>query len=829
MVAYTSTQSGNFSAASTWGGSGSPADGDTFTITNGHTVTIDTGISVPANGYGDSNIFGILQSQASANSTLRMNGRLYIRTNGLLHLRDGARIEINGSSAEQHGIWQENENGASVIMEGSDGMPSTTLSANTNEGSTSLTVASASNFAAGEWIAVFNNTTAAGATNDHTAQHQDEGFWIHDISSNTVYFRIFGGPDDVTISSSTGADIIVSNSKVFRVGQQIIFGTGANRNIKTITVIDYINNVITCNSSITGTVTNQTVYLTGTEKYHGSSSKVRKVATVTTQVSSSSSSTITVANANMFSANDEIWIEHRSEADGTTDYQGSYDENVNLRDKYKHTISSVSGNTITLSSTIGYTVVSGALVTRMSRNIVVTTVATDGTDYAFFYNEYYISNYNKKLILKDVYFKNFGNDDSNTQTGVVIRGYHSTDNLSVTLSQTVPSRGREPWIEGIVIHGYPENTHRNDFGGLWLYSARYAKPRCCVAMNGDEGFCTYYDAGMSLVNCIAVAPREWAFRFEGSNEWYEFAYNYASRCRYGLRQLNVYEQGLGTHDFICDAHQYGVMSYNGDSGPSIYRSKFTGLRYGMQNDSSLTGLVYCKVKTLSGLVNADAGTGTPQAGAFYTSQFYRGNTVPPMRSLEHNYEYDAMALYGYNWEARWDHTEQAWRFFRRYDNDNNPGMLERVFIPAHTTVRLSCKVKLSVGFSGTYPYLGAMDLISGVGENRVGNAGGADSSQWAGKRYTTQYSAAAASSYEEKQLTITSKPYPRTYMMGVFSTSSTATEGFFIKDMRIYLDKPYANPFFASANDTSVLRPGLVTEIRSSFTEQKKRLGGRIS
>lgn len=828
MVAYTSTQTGNFSAAATWGGSGSPADGDTFTVSAGHTVTIDTGISVPASGYGDSNIFGILQNQANANTTLRMNGRLFIRTNGTLHLRDGARIEINGSSAEQHGIWQENETGASVIMEGSDGMPSTTLSANTNEGSTALTVANAANFAVGEWFAVFDNTTTVAATNDHNTQHQDEGFWIHDISSNTIYFRIFGGPDDVTITRSTGSTIIVSNSKVFRVGQKIIFGTGANRNIKTITAINYSRHAIICDSSITGTVTNQTVYLTGTEKFHGINNKIRKVATVTTQTSSTSATTITVANANMFSANDEIWIEHRSEADGTTDYQGSYDESVALRDKYKHTVSSVSGNTITLSEQIGYTVVAGALVTRMTRNIICTTVATDGSDYAFYYNEYFDSNYNKKLILKDVYFKNFGNDDSNVQTGVVLRGFHSTDNLPVTITQTVPSRGREPWIEGIVVHNYPENTHRNDWGGLWLYDTRYAKARCVVAMNGDEGISAHFEPGCSVVNCIVVAPREWAYRLEGSTEWYEFAYNYASRCRYGIRYRNLYEQGLGTHDFICDAHQYGIMAYDGDPGSSIYRSKFTGLRFGMQTENSSMSLIYCKVKTLSGLVNSDAGTGTPQAGAFYVAQVYRGFSSPPLRSLEHNYEYDAMSLYGYNWEAKYDHIEQAWRFFRRYDNSNNPGMMERIFIPANTTVRLSCKVKLSVGFSGTYPFLIAVDLISGAGVNRIGNTGGEDSSQWAGKRYSAQYTVAAASAYEEKQITIVPKPYPRTYMVGVLSNNADATEGFWIKNMRIYLNRPYANPFFNSANDGAVLRSGLITEIRNTFTEQKKRIGGRI-
>ena len=236
------------------GRGGVPGDGDRFDVNSGHTVTIDTGISIPANGYADSYVYGTLQSQSGANTTLRMNGRLYIKGQsegqGLLHLRDGAKIQIKGTSADRHGVWVENEDGASFIFEGSDGMPSTTLSAQENEGSTSLAVASGTNFAAGEWIAVFDNVTNYTTENNNYAQqNQDEGFWIHEVDGNTIYFRIFGGPNDVTISSVStvnDTDITVSNAKVFREGQTIIFGTGTNRNIKTISSIFYDQNIIRC-------------------------------------------------------------------------------------------------------------------------------------------------------------------------------------------------------------------------------------------------------------------------------------------------------------------------------------------------------------------------------------------------------------------------------------------------------------------------------------------------------------------------------------------------------------------------------------------------------
>ena len=827
MATYTSSQSGNFSSSATWGGAGVPGDGDRFDVSSGHTVTIDTGISVPTNGYADSYVYGILQSQASQDTTLRMDGRLYVKGNGLLHLRDGATIQITGTSAEQHGIWVENENGASFIFEGSDGMPCTTLSAAEAESSTSLAVASGTNFAAGEWISVFNHiTNVTSDTNDHTYQHQDEGFWIHEVSGNTIYFRIFGGPNDVTITRVSSTYLFVSNAKVFREGQTIIFGTGSNRNIRTISEINYNRNRLTLDSAVTGTVDGETVYLTGTEKYHTNGSKVRKVATVTT-ASASSSNTLTVANANMFTAGDDIWIEHRGEADGTTDYIGYYDySSYTYADRYKHTISSVSGNTITLTSATDYTVVEGALVTRMSRNIVIETTTAGTTDYGFFYAES-INDYNRKGIIKDVYFNNVGNDDSNAQCGFAISGNWSTDALSVTLTEQIPARPREPWIEGVIVHAYPHNTKRRDWGPLWLYDCRYAKARCCMAMNGEDGLCGHYEPGTSIVNSIAVANRDRGIRFEGNNEWYECAYNYVSRARYAIRPVALYEHGLGTHDIICDAGDYGVTAYNGNSGIDIYRCRFSAFRYGMLSENSGSGLLYSYVKPLSGYPNTDAETGTGQAGASYTSRFYRSQGDASFFSVEHNYEIDAMSMYGFNWEAKWDNSEKAWRFFRRYDNSDNPGMMERIYIPANTTVRVSAEVKLAPGFSGNYPYLGAMDLISGPGENRIGNSGGADSSRWAGKRYTAQFSASAASAYEEEQITIASKPYPRNYMIAVFSNNSNATEGFWIRDIRINIDTPYRISPFNLVNNQNQFNP-IPTQVRQTFTQQKKRLGGRL-
>jgi hypothetical protein len=833
MATYTSSQSGNFSSSSTWGGAGVPGDGDRFDVSSAHTVTIDSGISVPTNGYADSYIYGILQSQSSTDVTLRMNGRLYIKGGGLLHLRAGATVEVKGTSGDQHGIWQENEDGASVIMEGSDGMPSTTTTSAYSENQTSLAVADGSNFAAGEWISIFTHNFTDTSGDDY--KHEfflDEGFWIHEVSGNTIYFRQFVGPEDVTVTGHSGTTLNVSNAKKFRKNQKIIFGTGSNRNIKTINDIDYINNTITMDSSVSEAsylaTRGETIYLTGTEKPHTSGSKVRKIATVTTASSGSTSTTITVADASSFAAGDDIWIERRSEADGTTDYQGWWSSS-NHKDT-RHTISSISGNTLTLTAAIDYTAVEGALVKRLTRDVTVKCL-NPGTDHGFFYSEYYSSNYNKQLILKDVYFKDWGNDDSNIYTGVVLRGYYSTNNPGVTLTETVPSVTEYCWIEGLAIYIWPDSTHQNDWGPLWAYDSRGTVFKDCIAIHGDDGISLYYEPYIAAFNCITSGMDSYGLRLEGTYRG-GAAYIYSSRNYYGLR-INDTEDNLGFKHIITDASHHSVNQSGDCLGKGTFKNwKMTGTRYGML--PSIGGrsqhIIYGSHRFLSGLPSIEDGDGTANSGQ-YRIQHYGRSASSPTAIIENDFEYNGVKLCGKNWEAKWDFDERAWRFVRRHDEDNSPGMLERVYVPPETAVRITAKVKYVSGFSGTYPYLGVFDEDGDpLTANSLEFSGGTGSASLAGYRAQTQYTASAASGYEEKQLTVPAVDWSRTLGCGVYSSNRNAAEGFWIKDFRIYLDTPYANPAFNIWNNTAgVKNNGIIAEIRNTFSQQKKRLGGRIS
>lgn len=816
MATITSAQSGNFNATTTWVGGVVPVDGDSFVIATGHTVTYN--VSTPVtNGFNDSDIYGILQSQSGASTILRMNGRLRIRTNGTYHARAGHKLQFRGTAESSHIIYVVSESGASLIMEGSDGMPTTTLSSGSNERSTSFSLTSASNFAVGEWIAIYDNTTAqlynAGATT-----LRDEGFWIHDISGNTVYFRQFVGPQS-TISSTNGSTITVTNSKVFRVGQKIIFGIGANRNIKTINDINYSTHVITCDSSISGTVTGLTVYETGSDKIHGSGEKVRKIATVTSTTSSSTSTTITVANANMFTAGDDIWIEARSECGGSTDYAYTNYGNETPGPRYEHTISSVSANTITLTGQVGYNVVSGALVTRLTRDVVVEPI-TPNSDYYGVYVEPR-TDYSQRLILKDVYFRFAGSSYGQVESGIYIsQGNYKTSGLSVTLTNQVPAWNQQAWYEGISVTG--SNSTR-DWGGFWV-RGRYDQLRCCTVLGRfNSSYGLYYREGQCLYNSIAVGSDSWGPRIEGCTEWGEVAYVYASRSFRGGRLL-IYDSNIGIHHYISDATEY---SYHGISGSSrsYYKHKHTGTRRGPQNDGMTTSNLLYSIHDL--IIGYDLNN-LQIRFSYHSGHIDRGPNQSWFTSIEHDFEYDAIQQMTYLSLRNWDSSENAWRVYNTTNaSDYGCGWLQSVYVPPNVTLRAKALIKLATNFSGTYPYFEVRDTMQGVGPNQFGNAGGQWSSVLTGGNSVSQFTAAALNDYESKEITLSPVAFGRYINVGVHVDNTNASEGYWMKPIQIFLDKDYIAPAFSIINNG----PGLPSEgyiVENGFIQNKIRLGGRI-
>jgi hypothetical protein len=823
MAIITSTQSGNFNAGSTWVGGVVPVDGDSFIIATGHTVTYNV-TSPVTNGFDDSDVYGILQSQSGASTILRMNGRLRIRTNGTYHARAGHTLQFRGTAASSHILYVLNESGASLIMEGSDGMPTTTLSAGANEKSTSFSFTSATNFAVGEWFSIYNNTTAY-TGNAGAATLRDEGFWIHDISGSTVYFRQFVGPES-TIVSASGTSLVVANAKVFRVGQQIIFGTGANRNIHTINSINYSTKTLTLSGSVTGTVTGLTVYETGSDKIHASGDKVRKVATVTTASSSSALTTITVANANMFATNDEIWIEARSECGGTTD--GNWNAyGTDTGPRYRHVVSSIAGNVLTLSAAIGYNVVQGALVTRLTRDVVVEPV-TPNSDYYGAFIQAYSSDYTRKFILKDVFFRYVGSSFGQAEGGVYADyGFLSTNSPAVTLTNTVPALNQQPWVEGITLTG--SNSTR-DLGGLW-FRPRYGQLRCCtvVGIFNSSIACGWYNEGAAIYNCIASGSNAWGFRSEHNAEWGELAYCYSSRNYRQMRCIQ-YDANIGVHHFIGDcANENGIYFFG--ISPSNYKIKSTGSRWGPLVERSTITSVYSQHTRLSGLATENSNPpGTTARGYYHSTHIDRGTNRQFMTSIEHNFEYDAIRQFGYGVERYWDQSQSAWRVLHSTElSDYGSGFFVSVYIPANVSAIAECSIRLYTPYSGNYPRFEARDVMSGITPNTIANAGGNYSTALVGGAQSVQYTSAAETGYQSQSLTIPAVSFPRNINIGVHVDNTNASEGYWMRPINIYINSPY--PFVVP--DDSGVNSGFgpatgYVYVKSTSEPNKLRLGGRL-
>lgn len=424
MAAYTSTQSGNFNDSATWGGAGWPnLDADTFTVAAGHTVTYNLTTALHL-GLGSSVVNSGGTFIMDNNTVIRFNGTstYHFAISGNFIKKPGAKTLLKGTTAAEKiydirplsfvpttatgtsgqntitvasnvsqiivnnkvsgtgiaagayvtGIsgnvltLSKNNTGAVsgnltvgnyVEIIGSEGMPITTVSTaitTTEHQQGFINAANASQFVVGDWIAVYtrNHTDALTTRND-------EGFIIHDISTNTIYIREFVGPT-TTISSASTNTITVANAKIFRTWQKLIFGTGANRNIHSISSIDYTTNVITLTSNVVGTVTGLSVYTTGPLQLKSVGDKIRKVATTVSTQAVSTATQIVLSSAAGFNVGDEVIIDALWNTSATS-YTDEFPE--------KRNITAINGNTITLNQSLGYIAFVGAFVTRITRDI----------------------------------------------------------------------------------------------------------------------------------------------------------------------------------------------------------------------------------------------------------------------------------------------------------------------------------------------------------------------------------------------------------------------------------------------------------------------------
>ena len=544
MAALTSSQSGNWTSSTTWGGS-TPADGDTFTIAQGHKVTVNSDQRAGV-GFGDILVRGCLHF--ATNGKIRMNGRItvqgngstdYTKTNGvsaqdftegggssgalLSATGNNITLEFEGTNTDQHGIWIENVTYSSWKFIGSDSVTTTVLETNANVEDSYLSVDDATGFGSGDWVAIYN-----AGQGDYRVR-SDEGCWIHDVdaSNNRIYIKKFVGPKAV-ISSVSGASLVVDHSDIFRVGYVIIFGTGSNRNVRTITAINNTTKTLTLNSNVSGTISSGTeVYETGLDKKHLANHTVRRNSAVLTSAAAVNDTTVTINNATDISVGDTINIDVNNDVDTNWDYNSEY------------SVTAKSGNTLTVSPAIANVRKIGSLVQRLNRSIEITGVDTDVR--AFTYVEYY-TDYSRastrEIVLKDIIWNRMGGNTNNTfyQPMCFVAGYNSR---------------------------YRDNDNATD--------SRYdcqSKYENCVSLNINNnpsygGLSTRHPHSFVHRNCIQVnSGQRGGFQWSSHHD-IQYVNNYTTRNSYNsLHNDGMYEANEWAYLYFTRSDDYGMMLHH---------------------------------------------------------------------------------------------------------------------------------------------------------------------------------------------------------------------------------------------------------------------------
>lgn len=467
MATITSTQTGNWHTGSTWVGGSVPASNDLVVIAHGHKVTVSTNIqsAITDNVTIDGNL------HFASGGKMHLNGRMTVNntshnsndtgefvdgtaaSGSLLSMVAGSEIKISGDNSAQHGIQIADRKWCGVDIDGGEPTLKTELNGNHDYRSTYLTVDSATNFAVNDQISIYKREEDYRLAND-------EVFYVHDVdtSNNRIYFRQFICPKvkyyAPCIKAVSGSTITLDDASVYRVGYQLIFGTGNNRNVLEVTAINKLTNVVTFGSTVDNdpSLIGEYVYQTGTEKYHLSDSHVRRTSSAATNIigaidnlpifstqaeaeawgaskSISGSHThsyngvttymagnthadiqasgysggrgvrnVKVNNAADFSVGDHIYIE----ACGDASYQYVSGSETNVwRHNLVYTISGISGTTITVDRDILYDMKPGGKIARMTRGVVIKACDASGNDVAdgdqdtarvFFNVKYWTSN-----------------------------------------------------------------------------------------------------------------------------------------------------------------------------------------------------------------------------------------------------------------------------------------------------------------------------------------------------------------------------------------------------------------------------------------------------
>jgi hypothetical protein len=842
MAIRTSTQSGNFNSTTTWGGNPVPVDGDSFIVAPGHIVTIDDDRRT-TNGFNDSDIDGKLH--ITGTGKLRMNGILLIDnpsgsanfftegviSAGFFRMDPGAVLEIKGTNADQHRLEINNAGRVTCEIIGDNPNPQTTLAADAHNNSTSLSVTDSSQFAAGDWITVYKEERPG---KSWIYYKTDEGMWIHDIDyvNNIIYFRQFVSPQS-TIVSTSGSEAVVNDSSVFRVGHKLIFGTGNNRNILTVTNINYATNTITFDSNITGSVVGSDMYQTGTEKGHFSGDNVLRISATLTADSNAGSNVVSVNNTNGFNIGDMILIPN-NDPNYTATWDRVCDYTITNIDIQNKTITIGAGYTSSSQSTLLDNVKSGGLVVNISRNTKV--IAPEGTNYgddqcSFIWAERStVANYTRRLKIKNTLINLGANTNSNQFGCVGINGFNSFDLVS--------NGGYTLEFDGNVIYPVRRQTYSNT-GLIWEQHQQNYRNNVSYNANSHGGF---YGQGNNMGwfnNIMARCNVGW--QTGGLYETYtKCEYNYSIRndSAYGGQQWRepqtMIRQSYGL--FLSSRPIY--MTYRG----GIFKISKCYFNYYRYND------IYSDRGFTTHIDNSYMGNDWDATGE--NTSIYFSDSIDTARSDVHriergdatsglwiatsrNFKYNQIIMGNSLCIKYYDLNEKSWRTL--VDRDGGGlfmGMYDTIFVPANSQVFIKASIKMFPN-NTNYPYLythRTFDYYAGQYDNLEDAPLSANSqytTQGTGFRDMVRFTSNSINNYETQTLSLDSHPFDYLLNIGVMCNGSLGGNyrlGWWEKDLDIAISNPdYMN---LPPNILNITTGRYIPRVRATMNQLKTILGG---
>lgn len=756
MATITSTQTGNWHATGTWAGGAIPANNDLVIIAHGHKVTLSTDIQAAITD--DVTIDGNLHF--ADGGKMHLNGRMTVanRSNNvtaagefvegtsgsgsLLSMVGGTEIKISGANSAQHGISIDDNKWCGVQIDGSEPTLKTELNGNHDVRAAYLTVDDSANFAIGDLISLYLREEDYRLAND-------ECFWIHDIDTDNhrIYYHQFVSPKvkyyTPCIKSVSGATMIVDDASVFRVGYMVIFGTGNNRNVLTITAINTERNIITFGSSIDNnpSLIGEYVYQTGSEKYHLNNSHVRRTSSCITNTYSGAADlrTVNVNNAADFSVGDKIYIEACGDASYT---YASGSETSAWRHRLVYTISGISGLTLTVDRDILYDGKPGGLITQMSRDVVIKACHPNGDDveYAnqdaarvFFSVKYWTSSSSngaptRRVKIKYVEFEGLGYntaDSTNFRAGVTIGGYNgyfdskvtgsAADNTTVHNVNTISQTG-ENYIDGCSFtsynlvsnttrdgDSYPSICIRHPYGmvnrnqvvigsgrGVWHWSSQYG-----IKSHGH----------ISAVANYSVMGIEAAY-----DRLSEFSYCYLRMAEdYGMMTYNVGGQNdmaVVQHMDLQYMNSYAVYMASGTSVTfrRIYVDKY---RYMYLSDRFTATNLFLDSRFMPNYWDASANLygceHTPYYDADNVRHYATTHNGPTLSSgtnsgrefwVEHGFREGELAERGANM-TRLVRPRQGKAAEYLVSPTSQPQLMNKLIVPANTVVKIRSVLKIN--------------------------------------------------------------------------------------------------------------------------------------